>query len=73
MMAENEDMSTDLSDHENPFYLEACSHHIINKLMQSSEYEIHKNLKKEITSFRNNFRNISESSGLIPLPMKNVM
>ena len=73
MLAENEEFSLDSTQNENPFYLEACSHHIVNKLIQNSEHEVSGNMTKMLADFRNTFRNIEESAGLVPLPIKNCM
>lgn len=63
----------DISQNENPYYLEACSHHLIGKLILNEKYDINAFLEKTLQDYSNTFKNIEESIGLLPLPMKNAM
>jgi hypothetical protein len=60
-------------EQQNPFHLEACSHHIVGKLLLNEEYGIGKGLDKLVEDYRGSFKNLEESVGLLPGPMKSAM
>jgi hypothetical protein len=37
------------------------------------KYEVHQSMLKMIEDFKNNFKNLEESVGIMPMPMKNAM